>query len=321
LIEMEDFTRKTLVKSEVINATVKLSHEDWEKKNVGESLDVYIPDTDDTDLEFLFEKTKEGKVNIRLALLSTKNFEEDLERKVSINVKDSCKTICSADLYKVENSIFLAPKSDEIHLHFMFTQLMYLEATITTTARNHRQAMVRHQFVQNLSKLRSAENLSDVKVICKGKVFPCHKLVLSAQSPVLKTFLTGDTKENRENRIVIKDSTPNAVELMLDYLYTGDVPIIAQDVVRDLLQLCDKYELLQLKEVCGESIVDNMTADNFFVAFTEIDRYFGVTSKFGEEAKKFLKSNHGRIGQNKAAWLTFIKKFPELSHEVFISLA
>ena len=31
--------------------------------------------------------------------------------------------------------------------------------------------------------------------------------------------------------------------------------------LRDLLQLCDLYELLELKEACGESIVVNMTAE------------------------------------------------------------
>ena len=69
------------------------------------------------------------------------------------------------------------------------------------------------------------ENSTDVQVICKGKAFPCHKVVLSAKSPVLKTFLTGDSKENHENKIDIKASSPNAVELMLDCLYSGDFPL------------------------------------------------------------------------------------------------
>ena len=41
---MEDCTRKTLVKSEVINANVKLSQEKWDKLKVGEGLCVHIPD-------------------------------------------------------------------------------------------------------------------------------------------------------------------------------------------------------------------------------------------------------------------------------------
>ena len=36
--------------------------------------------------------------------------------------------------------------------------------------------------------------------------------------------------------------------------------------LRDLLQLCDLYELLELKEACGESIVVNMTAENLLRA-------------------------------------------------------
>ena len=80
------------------------------------------------------------------------------------------------------------------------------------------------------------------------------------------------------------------------------------------------YELLELKEACCESIMVNMTAENFFVAFTEIDRYFEETSKFREDAKKFLKSNSRKIARNKEVWIKFIKKFPELSHEILMSL-
>ena len=347
---MEDYTRKTLVKVEVINAKVKLSQEKWEKRKVGDGLCVHIPDEiapegglaesewacTDHDCDwagrslsmFFLEKIEEGKdkVDMKCYIMTEPQTKMD-EKKVSVKVRDYCKIIFSADLYENGKSSdeeivikeFVTPES-ESHKHFLFSELIYLEATITSTAKDHSQTMVRRQFVQNLTKMRSVENFTDVQVICKGKVFPCHKVVLSAKSPVLKTFLTGDSKENHENKIDIKASSPNAVELMLDYLYSGDFPTIPQEKVRDLLQLCDMYELLELKEACGESIMVNMTAENFFVAFTEIDRYFEETSKFMEDAKKFLKSNSRKIARNKEVWIKFIKKFPELSHEILMSL-
>ena len=357
LIEMEDYTRKTLAKSEVINATVKLSQDKWDKLKVGESICVHIPDeiAPEGGLSgvkwacprpncgwvgrslnfFFFRKIEEGKVGIGCTLMTKTQTKMD-EKKVSVKIKDSCKLIFSADLCETSFSTttaeeddgiafktFLTPESDSSK-HFLFRELIYLEATIKITVKNHSETLVRRQFVQNLTKMRSAESFSDVQVICNGKVFPCHKVVLSTQSPVFKTFLTGDTKENRENRIVIEDSTPNAVDLMLDYLYSGNVRVssIPQETeLRDLIQICDMYEVIELKEACGESIVVNMTEENFFVAFTDIDRYFKETSKFREDAKKFLKSNSKKIAQNKEVWLEFIKKFPELSHEVFMSLA
>ena len=70
--------------------------------------------------------------------------------------------------------------------------------------------------------------------------------------------------------------------------------------------------MLPLKEACGESIVVNMTEKNFLVAITEIDRYFGETSEFKDQARRFLKSNLEKIAQNQEAWPTFVVKFSAL---------
>ena len=148
-------------------------------------------------------------------------------------------------------------------------------------AQDQKKAMCSH-----FGRHRSRGNSDGVAIF-----LPTPKLSLGwekSSSGKFRTFLTGDTKENLENRIVIEDSTPNAVELMLNYLSST---------------------------ASGEE-----SWIRFFVAFTEIDRYFEETSKFREDAKKFLKSNFRKIAQNKEVWLKFIKKFPELSHEILMSL-
>ena len=56
------------------------------------------------------------------------------------------------------------------------------------------------------SKLFLAKEFMDLKIICKGKVFECHKNVLSCQSDVFKTMLLNmKTDEAKSGEVKIKD--------------------------------------------------------------------------------------------------------------------
>ena len=56
------------------------------------------------------------------------------------------------------------------------------------------------------SKLFQEKEFMDLKIICKGKVFECHKNVLSCQSDVFKTMLLNmKTDEAKSGEVKIKD--------------------------------------------------------------------------------------------------------------------
>ena len=58
------------------------------------------------------------------------------------------------------------------------------------------------------SKLFLDKEFVDLKIICKGKTFECHKNVLSCQSDVFKTmFLNMNTNEAKSGQVKIKDIT------------------------------------------------------------------------------------------------------------------
>jgi hypothetical protein len=61
-------------------------------------------------------------------------------------------------------------------------------------------------------------------------------------------FSHENTKESREGRIIITDSTPTAVRQMLHYMYAGALPK-NYDVEKDsaaLIKIADKYEIKPL---------------------------------------------------------------------------
>lgn len=58
------------------------------------------------------------------------------------------------------------------------------------------------------NKLCLAKEFMDLKIICKGKTFECHKNVLSCQSDVFKTMLLNmNTDEAKSGEVKIKDIT------------------------------------------------------------------------------------------------------------------
>jgi hypothetical protein len=79
--------------------------------------------------------------------------------------------------------------------------------------------------------------------------FNVHKFVLMTNSDVFHAMFSHEnTKESREGRIIITDSTPTAVRQMLHYMYAGALPK-NYDVEKDsaaLIKIADKYEIKPL---------------------------------------------------------------------------
>ncbi len=75
---------------------------------------------------------------------------------------------------------------------------------------------------------KDSEQLHDFKLLCDGREFPCSKFILGAHSEVFRAmFSHSDTTEASQNMAVIEDSTPEALEIFLQLLYTGQdtIPI------------------------------------------------------------------------------------------------
>ena len=71
-------------------------------------------------------------------------------------------------------------------------------------------------------KMFLKDDFSDVKILCNGKTFPCHKVILSNQSEVFKNMLCngcGSMIEASTGEIKIKDISADVMESLLYFLY------------------------------------------------------------------------------------------------------
>lgn len=76
-----------------------------------------------------------------------------------------------------------------------------------------------------------------------------HRLVLAAQSDVMKTMLYGGMKESQLDVIKLPAVETVPFKALLDFFYTGSVEVNTSFICT-LITLCDYYNVQKLKRLC-----------------------------------------------------------------------
>merc|ERR1719153_497372 len=100
----------------------------------------------------------------------------------------------------------------------------YLDVSITIQVKDSRHASdissftpaSMGAFIRDMQSIVSHEGTTDFSITCNGKIFMCHKNVLSARSEYFKKMFESNTIENKT-----KASSYTAVGKMLRYIYSG----------------------------------------------------------------------------------------------------
>ena len=95
---------------------------------------------------------------------------------------------------------------------------------------------------------------------------------------------------------------------MLAYIYGGVVPNIDKDA-KELLNIAEKYQLLQLKISLGEKLVYTLNKDNC-IEYLAIGDVLHV-NKLKEAAFKFFRQNAGSIMENEN-WKQGLTNLPSI---------
>ncbi|CAN6170834.1 unnamed protein product [Urochloa humidicola] len=99
---------------------------------------------------------------------------------------------------------------------------------------------------------------SDVSFVIGSEVFPAHRAVLAARSPVFKAQLLGSMAEANMASITLRDIAPATFKVMLRFIYTDELPEdeeledgLPAEMLKDLLAAADRYALDRLKLLCA----------------------------------------------------------------------
>ncbi|TVU42645.1 hypothetical protein EJB05_09064, partial [Eragrostis curvula] len=122
---------------------------------------------------------------------------------------------------------------------------------------------------ENFGKLLFDEETADVVFIVEGEIFPAHKLVLAARSPVFKAEFHGQMKERTEQCVTVEDVKPDVFKALLYFAYTDLMPEWGDlsddeyiETVRHLLVAADRYAMDRLKLLCASILLDYLDAEN-----------------------------------------------------------
>ena len=154
---------------------------------------------------------------------------------------------------------------------------------------------------------------TDCVIVCNGRKFNCHKVILAGRSPVLNAMFTHDMEESRSGRIDIKDLDVDTVGKMLAYIYSDKIDN-TDGKEEMLLAAAEKYDLPGLKSLCENALSKAMTIDNVLDMLLLADLNKAKSVK--DVAIKFIIENAQEI-LSQEGWSTKLEKFPTILSDLF----
>ncbi|RWS23168.1 roadkill-like protein [Leptotrombidium deliense] len=145
----------------------------------------------------------------------------------------------------------------------------------------------------DVKAMRVTGKKADVKIICNdGRIFDVHSFILMARSKIFEAMLTHDTLESINGQIVISDFKSETIEKMIHFLYTDEVE---DNSTKDfeLLLAADKYDLLNLKSFCINSILNNLSIDNCIDLMLKSD--FCPLQELKDKIINFIVANRNKL--------------------------
>ncbi|XP_044593882.1 speckle-type POZ protein-like [Cotesia glomerata] len=145
-------------------------------------------------------------------------------------------------------------------------------------------------FVEDYRRLFETKEGCDVILKVGDEAFEAHRTILMARSEMFFKLFTLATEEKTNTReiITLTDIKPEIFKSFLEFIYTDQVTEIDL-VVEELLEVADKYLLDSLKDLCAESLLKVLRADNAIRVLSLAERY--NVPQLSEHVSEFIVCN------------------------------
>ncbi|GBL98952.1 Speckle-type POZ protein [Araneus ventricosus] len=165
----------------------------------------------------------------------------------------------------------------------------------------------------DLINLFKESAISDINLKVGSEIFPAHKAILSARSPVFKAMFTANMKEKKDTCIELEDIESETLHRLLLYIYTDTIEDLQYKTATALYSAADKYHLIALRKKCSEILKTKISISNvgemLVLADMHSDRDLKsyVESFFLEHRFEIFRSTH---------WDNFRKNHLSLASEI-----
>lgn len=137
-----------------------------------------------------------------------------------------------------------------------------------------------NEFTRGCRELFQTGDFSDLTLICGDREFKVHKFPLYTQSAYFKKLLGSGFKEGKERTIALHDDDPEALDVLIHYLYRHRIDINSTNTkpmtrAVEIYGVADKYTVPSLCALAAKRFNDVLdpTADldDFITAIKTID--------------------------------------------------
>ncbi|XP_022304667.2 kelch-like protein 10 [Crassostrea virginica] len=112
-----------------------------------------------------------------------------------------------------------------------------------------------------LWELRKSGQLCDAVIRVENTEFPIHRNIMSACSPYFRTLFTNDLFDTNTREVVIPGVSADVMSLLIDYAYTRDAEVTAENV-EFLLPAADQFHVLGLVKLCCDYLIGELSPEN-----------------------------------------------------------
>ncbi|VDL93600.1 unnamed protein product [Schistocephalus solidus] len=112
-----------------------------------------------------------------------------------------------------------------------------------------------------MNAFRKHGQLCDIVVKVGGREFPAHRVVLAASSDYFDAMFSSGMAESAQLEVELKSVSPDVMEALLDFMYTGQVRV-SMDNVQDLLPAASLVQMEGVKTVCSAFLFGEVDASN-----------------------------------------------------------
>ena len=132
-------------------------------------------------------------------------------------------------------------------------------------------------------------------VAADGKELKAHRWVLSDASPFFEKLLNSDMKESNEGVVRLDMLTELGLGDLLEFIYTGNVQISANDNAQDLIAMADYFDLAHLKILAGRVLLQELNSSNSISTHCLAKRY--QCEELIRDTKEFIHSNFTAVAK------------------------
>ncbi|KAJ9414681.1 hypothetical protein FOXG_17151 [Fusarium oxysporum f. sp. lycopersici 4287] len=135
---------------------------------------------------------------------------------------------------------------------------------------------------------RESGEFTDFTLACDGRDIKVHKIIICSQSPVFRAACAGQFKEAFSGTYDLTSHQPDMIQLMVDYLYTGDYSIGMNETDETntasnsgalsthaiMYALGDEYDIKGLRDLSARkyswSLDESLELDNFLLSIPHV---------------------------------------------------